>query len=164
MEPLPIPGRAVDLGALSICHTNRVNTLHLNPSTPAENASQPKPMQAPTKLLVGPKVKPKKGESKNEAYTGSRGPKAFVGLTFMYSTSDSNHLPVQKTSAVFVHMGTTIIQYSPGVRTKLSPVTWTVYSGVKAKERPVGVLVAAEVPEAITVPALPAATPWLTDQ
>ena len=44
------------------------------PSTPAENASQPSPAQAPGPPLVGSKLKPKAGESKYEAYTGSGGP------------------------------------------------------------------------------------------
>jgi hypothetical protein len=44
------------------------------PSTPAENASQPSPAQAPAEPLVGSKLKPKTGESKYEASTGSAGP------------------------------------------------------------------------------------------
>jgi hypothetical protein len=45
------------------------------PSTPAENASQPSPPQAPGEPLVGSKDRPKKlGESKNEESMGSAGP------------------------------------------------------------------------------------------
>lgn len=45
-----------------------------SPSTPAENASQPNPAHAPTVLLVGSKVTPKTGESKNAASIGSAWP------------------------------------------------------------------------------------------
>jgi hypothetical protein len=95
----------------------------LFPSTPAEKASQPNPKQAPAGLLVGLTVKPKTGESKNEASTGSAGPKAFVGLVLMYSTSDKKKTPLQYGLDTFVQMGTTAIQYEPDVNWMLSPVT-----------------------------------------
>src|ERR1035438_2647858 len=78
----------------------------LFPSTPAENASQPAPAQAPRGPLVGLKLKPKRGESKNEASIGSAGPNAFVGVVLMYSTSVAKNTPSQLGLAVFVHTGT----------------------------------------------------------
>jgi hypothetical protein len=72
----------------------------------------------------------------------------------MYSTSDIKKSSLQLGFCEFIHMGTTIIQYEPGVSVTLNPVTWTVYS-VKpyGPVRPVGVLVAGEVPESTTIPA-----------
>jgi hypothetical protein len=134
------------------------------PSTPAEKASHPSPPQAPTGPLVGLKLRPKAGESKKEASNGSAGPTALVGVVLMYSTSLSKNIPSQYGLAVFVHIGTTAIQYVPAVSVMLSPVTCTVNSLSSKADRPVGVLVAGEIPESTTVPALPANTPSLIDQ
>ena len=59
---------------LSLLSHLQLHYLAMCPSTPAENASQPIPPQAPTKPFVGSKVTPKYEESKKEASSGSAGP------------------------------------------------------------------------------------------
>src|SRR5262249_4807524 len=80
------------------------------PSTPAENASQPKPRQAPAGPKVGWKTEPNVDESKKEASIGSAGPAALAGVTFIYSTSLRKNRPKQKGFCVLVHIGTTANQ------------------------------------------------------